>query len=301
MSIRQAVLQRSPIHLRPGDPVLRTKAQTYIVDSECAAALLAASHVNRKLREGHLQKYMKQMQEGRFVWNGEPLIFDQGGRLLNGQHRLTAIVRTGVSCEMSISGGVSVEQFATMDTGAVRGGTDVLSIGGFNYRPNTLAASIRIVLFLEGGGTSRSFHAVTNNDMLNAGERLWPEIEPWTLDLRDFNQSMLPLSMAWALGVILTRSANQTLVSDFLQAISKGDGLVAGDPRLTLRERLIRDAKTKYFSGEVGKLRRLHMVARAWIAYMEGRSLSRIQLDPNELYSMPYFGSNQDKFAEQKS
>lgn len=40
---------------------------------------------------------MAEMQDGKWKLNGKTICFDRTGRLLNGQHRLSAVVRSGVS------------------------------------------------------------------------------------------------------------------------------------------------------------------------------------------------------------
>ena len=40
---------------------------------------------------------MMEMQDGKWRLNGKTICFDSTGRLLNGQHRLSAVVRSGVT------------------------------------------------------------------------------------------------------------------------------------------------------------------------------------------------------------
>ncbi len=52
--------------------------------------------------ENTVKKYARDMRNGNFEENGEPIIFNTKGELTNGQHRLTAIVRSGVTLEMVV-------------------------------------------------------------------------------------------------------------------------------------------------------------------------------------------------------
>ena len=53
-----------------------------IVDS-----LLDGNFRNRKLNSGHMKKLSIDIKNGRYVFNGQPVIRDQDGYLRDGQHR----------------------------------------------------------------------------------------------------------------------------------------------------------------------------------------------------------------------
>ena len=61
-----------------------------IVDS-----LLDGNLRNRKLNGGHMKKLSIDIKNGRYVFNGQPVIRDQDGYLRDGQHRLIAIKEAG--------------------------------------------------------------------------------------------------------------------------------------------------------------------------------------------------------------
>lgn len=60
-----------------------------------AAEYLALNKNNRKLNEATVERYVNMMSKGEWIMNGEPICFDRYGNLVNGQHRLTAIIRFG--------------------------------------------------------------------------------------------------------------------------------------------------------------------------------------------------------------
>jgi len=96
---------------------------------------------NRSLNNAHVLFLAQQMNDG--TWselNGDTIRFDINGNLLDGQHRLNAVIKSGKTFKFLVVFGLPVEYFKTMDTGKVRGAADVLGIEGYKYA--TIAASI---------------------------------------------------------------------------------------------------------------------------------------------------------------
>lgn len=61
-----------------------------------AQAYLDNNAKHRPIKEKKVAEYMAEMQNGQWRLNGKTICFDTTGRLLNGQHRLSAVVRSGV-------------------------------------------------------------------------------------------------------------------------------------------------------------------------------------------------------------
>jgi hypothetical protein len=80
------------------------------------------------------------MVEGRWRFNGAPIVIDADGALIDGQHRLEALAATDVKLPFLVVVGVDPVVFETIDDGAKRSVADVLGIEG---RKNTaLLASV---------------------------------------------------------------------------------------------------------------------------------------------------------------
>ena len=68
----------------------------YVVTSkEIVDRLLDGNLRNRKLNPGHMKKLSIDIRNGRYVFNGQPVIRDADGYLRDGQHRLIAIKEAG--------------------------------------------------------------------------------------------------------------------------------------------------------------------------------------------------------------
>lgn len=98
------------------------------VDPSDAKSLLERNTNNRKLRETVVDYYANEMINGNWVDNGDPIRIARSGRLLNGQHRLSAVVKAGVSLPFHFLSNLSEESFERMDNGVGRTVSDNLCI-----------------------------------------------------------------------------------------------------------------------------------------------------------------------------
>lgn len=76
---------------------IKRDAFWYFVEPAFATEILEhRNKTNRVLRESVVKKYMREIHQGRWMETGATIAFDLHGDLVDGQHRLTAIARTGI-------------------------------------------------------------------------------------------------------------------------------------------------------------------------------------------------------------
>lgn len=97
---------------------------------------------NRGVKRHQVKFLRRQIESGKFVFNGETIIVGDNGNILNGQHRLIACCETGEPIDVLMVFGIPEGAFATLDQGARRKGADVLQIEG-HKNCNLLAATLR--------------------------------------------------------------------------------------------------------------------------------------------------------------
>lgn len=68
-----------------------------VISPQEAQAYLNNNAKHRPIKEKKVAEYMAEMVDGKWRLNGKTICFDSTGRLLNGQHRLSAVVRAGIS------------------------------------------------------------------------------------------------------------------------------------------------------------------------------------------------------------
>src|ERR1700756_4533070 len=144
-----------------------------------AAEWLKGNTVNRRLVLHHVERLASEMLAGEWgVTRG--FIKVNGDRLLDGQHRLQAIVQSGVSIQSFVARNVELEAFPVLDTGRIRAGGDVLSAHG--YRNVFITASTaRMIWYFERKIGSLN-GTITNSAILNLVKR-HPELPSFIADV----------------------------------------------------------------------------------------------------------------------
>lgn len=134
-----------PISILSRDGGISAKVET--ITPKQAESYLANGEKNRSLNMRVAQSYAYAMQRGQ--WQiGQPLTFDHRGKLIDGQHRLRAVVLSGQPCDFLVVRGLHRDSFSVFDIGRKRGASDILEILGFqNYV--VLSAVARAVLMFE--------------------------------------------------------------------------------------------------------------------------------------------------------
>lgn len=79
------------------------RLETNLITPDLAAMFLQKNHANRRLRENHVRNFMRELQQGTFRTTHQGIAISTAGHLLDGQHRLTAIVRSGIAASMVIA------------------------------------------------------------------------------------------------------------------------------------------------------------------------------------------------------
>jgi hypothetical protein len=120
----------------------RPKTECKVVDltPEMAQVMLANNSRNRNMRQAYVKRLAEAMTRGEWTMNGEPIQVAHDGTLINGQHRLSAVVHSGTTIPMLVISGLPVEALRTVDTGTRRTLSDVLALRGETDTINLAAA-----------------------------------------------------------------------------------------------------------------------------------------------------------------
>lgn len=118
------------------------------ITPEMAANWLTMNTNNRKKDNNRINTYARAILAGRWVLTHQGIAFDEAGNLIDGQHRLEAIVKAGIPVEMNVTFGVKREEgeILEIDTGRVRTYNNIMQMSGQNDR-----------IYLVMSGVVRSF------------------------------------------------------------------------------------------------------------------------------------------------
>lgn len=83
-------------------------------------------HNNRTVREEQVARYARDMVNGKWILTHQGIAFNEKGELIDGQHRLWAVLYSGCTVEMLVWHGITEEQLAKIDTGMARTSSDAI-------------------------------------------------------------------------------------------------------------------------------------------------------------------------------
>lgn len=117
---------------------------------------------NRQLRKNLVSFYAEQMRKGQWMLNGEAIIFNEQDTLVDGQHRLAAVIEADKGIDMLVVRNADKDSFATIDSGVSRKVQDTFYVkgipsasGGIGYYRSLSQACGRIGHRQESDGQER--------------------------------------------------------------------------------------------------------------------------------------------------
>lgn len=212
--------------------VVSPSALIEFIDPLRAQAILAKNTRNRPLRKSVVRTYAQEMASGR--WHPHlPICIDSDGDLLDGQHRLSAVVECGIGQWFTVIKSLARDAFSAIDGGVKRTNADALTIGRNATNANALASIVRMTIMIESRGNLRAVSSGRCLDRFDATPELFQGACALANDLR--KRLPLPGSAIGASMVLIASKPepNEDLV-DMLQAAASGVGLGEGCAELAL-------------------------------------------------------------------
>ncbi len=269
-----------------------------------AEAYLTHLHSRQRPRsQPHVRKLASLMAAGRWELNGGTIAFAADGALLDGQHRLHAIVLAQTTITTFVVRGVDPQAIDTTDTGKPRYTSDVLAMDGFPRHVGAAAvanamASLDVMRehgFIQDRRTER-------DEMIAYARRHRAIVDQASLYYVSARKSGLtPLTSlggtyGWLLKEIRSTHHND-LDLFFVDQVAKGLNLTTGSPALALRTTMAagqrgssRPSQLKdNVSGTGAMLIACTRILLAWNAFIRGNALTRSQTPPIAANGLPKF------------
>ncbi len=257
----------------------KVSTSTETITPQMAESWLEKNKDNRPIRDHHVQMLAKEMKEARWQLNGEAIVFDSNGGLLDGQHRLWAAYSFAQSFQSVVVRGVHPDAFHTIDSGMKRSAGDVLTKSGLQYGTLT-AAAIRLVSFYENGARDHKLIQRTSNAETMELVAKYPRIKeavglvgPMDGVKRVASQSAMAAFVYYAMDADLEQT------NALLAAIDSGADLRKGDPRLTCRNYLV---NSKAQSVRLQNRVQFALLIKTWNAVIEKRDVKVLRFIEGE-------------------
>jgi hypothetical protein len=210
--------------------------QEILITPALAQKWLIENRNNRPLRASIVTLYAEDILHDRWQNNGETIKFSKTGELLDGQHRLAAIIKAQKPIVALVVRGLEPVSFHSIDTGMRRTAAQIVSLSGYS-NSSALASAARWICKLEEG-TSINRWAVTSQVILAAIQK-HPLLHHFASRHSEKAIRSLMPSACHAVMTLAAEKYGQEMVDAFLDSFSSGENLKRTDPVYELRERLI--------------------------------------------------------------
>ena len=127
-----------------------------ITPQQASAILTTANHKNRTIKPATVEQYTRAMQSGDWKISDSIIGFDESGRLVNGQHRLSALVKSGTTQHFFVARGLPASAVATFDQGRNRTASDTLRFNGLDYPRSFIEWTRAVENYRAGANTKLS-------------------------------------------------------------------------------------------------------------------------------------------------
>lgn len=250
------------------------------VTPSLAAEWLKCNTRNRNLSESYVDSLARDMESGRWLFTHQGVAFDIDGVLLDGQHRLNAIVRSGVTVRMVVTNGIARDSIAGIDQGTGRLAQDVLKL---SHSKDVGKRGMAIANAMCAGFTGS-----------NAGRRSKLEQVAFYLEHEGailYAESALPVGsvrlMNAGIAAVIARASytvDRAVLDRFCQVLITGLSEEPRDASIILLRDFVKSSGNKGTSYRTIVYRKTVM---SLDAFRSGRALGTLRTAPRECFWLP--------------
>ena len=259
------------------------------VTPQLASSILAEHNTkNRKVLRSHVAALAKNMEEGTWYFNGDTIRFDNDGVLIDGQHRLMAIVKSGCTIPCLFVVGLEPNVIKCIDIEMKPRNLKNLLEMDFVKNAGIKATTIRRYFSLREGLValsnsegSQSVHAVpatmeTQYNFYNDNVDVVTQVTALGAALNKRTQ-LLPAGDIAAIALLLIHDNgyHYDMVKDFFDAI------MLGSPIQMLNEVHLALTKNMSTMKKMTGLYKQSYLAKAWNYYAQGKFVKQVRYNPN--------------------
>ena len=244
---------------------------------------------NRRHYERLSDRYAGAMERDEWQYNGESIKFTTEGKLIDGQHRLRAILKSNQTIPLMVVLDLQPEAFQTIDTGRARSASDILAIRG-ERNCVLLAASLRLLgCYRYSSLDKEQWYRIDHTRLLallDEEPHIRNSINPCHNGRFEYTQKLLRPRVSIFCHYLFS-TIDPDLTEYFYVKLADGLQLKRHEPVATLRTKLVDDMSLPLDM----RLTPRGQIAYTFIAFkcaLNKESLPKIKYSP--------FGKNPDKF-----
>lgn len=242
-----------------------------------ARVLMQRNPNNRHISYPIVEKFARDIANGQWLLNGEPIIISSDGLLNDGQHRAEAVILADKPIQTILIVGVDRDTRTTLDQGRMRTIGDYLSMEGHSDS-NNLGATAS---FAWQWKNFDSISTASNHKATKGELKAFVDANPRLIACVDAVPTKGSFSVGGKACLAFCRYAFSSLApkqeaDTFIYHLMSGENLQVGSPILYARTRLMSGQRLNI--GEKAEL-----LFRAWNAWRKDETVKTIALQGGEL------------------
>lgn len=233
---------------------------------------------NRRIRKNQVAALARDMEDNQFLFTGDTLKFDWNDVLLDGQHRLAAIVASERPANLVIVRGLDPRSQSAMDINSRRLAYDALKLRGAEGDMKNAAAIARSIFMYDNGQVPT--HIQTIRFVEEHEEELADAV---TVSEMVRRSGQLTGGSFYGAAYYLLARIDDRAAGDFFEKLASGAELEKGSPILLLRKHLSKGLPFGFGRGAWHLRQNLQVVFYCWNAWREGKELYQLRLPKDQL------------------
>jgi hypothetical protein len=247
-------------------------ASVELISPTVANELLTRNTINRKVKPAQVDELSRMIRAGKWTCNGSTIVIAEDGTLLDGQHRLLAVVATKTAVPMIVARNVPKSSMPTIGSEIPRKARDVLQMHGFK-NTTALASVARMLMAFRDRNASLLRKRANNAETLEY-VLARPEVASAVSIMQSINNGTLSntVTQAWLYMALSTPRAERAC-QEAVAVFKTGVPSFAGDPIHSFRERMLR-MTPRDRSDPGARLFHLYTLNHAWNLFRRSEPIS---------------------------
>lgn len=247
------------------------------VTPDLATEWLGANHGNRNQRPKAIGAYARDIENDAWLFTGESIKFDWNDRLIDGQHRLEAVVKTGLSIQTLVVRNLDPAVQGVIDTAAKRSAANALQFAGVSVQTKDIASIAKVAINYEAGrlrtALDQSLRDVTHTEVTEWHKRN-QDVEVAAAFATRVSRKIgsTPAGAGFAVLTLMRIDADATI--EFFESSAEMRTRGTGDPRKAMLDAF---AKIRSDRRAPSVAESLAVIFRAWNYWRQERDLKLIR------------------------
>lgn len=267
----------------PSPAVGKSSGRTFtleMITPELAKIYLGENKGNRNIRKSSVAQYVKDMLDGNWRSTHQGIAFNSDGVLIDGQHRLHAIIESNVSVEMVVARGLEMEDGAAIDIGAIRSEANIAHYLNIELTCEHTACARAMKMFQFDRSTSRRQVVDVVREHIGAIE--------FAIASAKGPKTQNAVFRGVVARALSSRPSDKERIERFVEIASGDGGALPGEEGAhVLRKWLANEDVSKLLHSASNRKALYHKIENALKAFLDRRAIVRCDKAVREMFPIP--------------